>query len=151
VRARGIGQVELDVRVEAVAEPVGQGADARVNVGKLGDEGVARVDGPAEVPDEGLEELLAGVAGRPLDDGPQGSELVVLRPARGADCGSCQPVGFGGSWNAAGPGFALSVHRTPPTAPCPRSRMHGQSWWYCTRFSGTTGVVHVTVPACCNL
>ena len=40
---------------------------------ELGHEGVPRADGRRQVADEGLKELLPGVARRPLDDGAQGA------------------------------------------------------------------------------
>ena len=63
--------VPLDVVGDPVPEPERQGARPRAT-GELGHEGVARPDGRSQVADEGLKELLPGVARSPLDDGAQG-------------------------------------------------------------------------------
>ena len=48
------------------------------NAGELGHEGVRHPGGPAQGADQGAEELLPGVAGGALDDGPQGGHLVPI-------------------------------------------------------------------------
>ena len=72
VLAGRVGHVPLDVVGDVVSEPERQGARHRA-AGELGHEGVARADGRRQVADEGLKELLPGVARRPLDDGAQGA------------------------------------------------------------------------------
>ena len=82
VLAGGAGQVELDVVADLPLAPVGEGADPRRHAGELGDEGVAHPDRRGQVPDQRLEEDLARAPGRPLDDRPQGGDLVAFRGRR---------------------------------------------------------------------
>ena len=82
VLAGGPGQVELDVLADLPLAPVGEGPDPRRDAGELGDEGIAHPDRRGQVPDERLEEDLARAPRRPLDDRPQGSDLVAFRGRR---------------------------------------------------------------------
>ena len=73
------GEIEFDVREDLAPAPVREGPDASRDTGELGDERETHPDRRREVPDERLEKDLARTPGRPLDDRPQGGDLVIDR------------------------------------------------------------------------
>ncbi len=72
--AGGADHVPLDVVGDPVQEPERQGTDP-CPAGELGHEGVARSDSRRQMADEGLKELLSGIAHGPLDEGAQSGQL----------------------------------------------------------------------------
>ena len=79
VLARSPVEVVLFVRAKLALSVVGERADPRRDAGKLGDEGIAHLHRTGQMLHQGLEEGLARVPYRPLDDLPQRSDLVVIR------------------------------------------------------------------------
>src|SRR5262249_24460261 len=85
--------VPLDVVGDPVPEPERQGAHPRAAC-ELGHQRVARADGRREVADEGLKELLPGVARGPLRGGRGGGMAGGRGPVRaccGSDPWTCPP------------------------------------------------------------
>src|SRR5258707_859139 len=65
----GAGEVVLEVLLNLPPRPEGEGADACVHAGELGDGGEGHAEGRGQMAHQVLEELLARAAGGPLDDG----------------------------------------------------------------------------------
>ena len=59
--------------------PKGDGADPRIHVGELGDDGVGDVDGRSQSPHQRPEEILSRAAGRPFDDVAECAKIVAKR------------------------------------------------------------------------
>ncbi len=70
-----VGDVVLEVAEEAIADPEGERPQAVLPFEILGHPGALLVDGAGQVPDELVEERLAGLDGGAVDDLEQG--LVI--------------------------------------------------------------------------
>ncbi len=79
VLAGGPGQVEFDIVQDRPFAPVRQGPRPHRRAVELGDEGVIDAHGRGQVPDQRLEERGADALRRPLHNGPQGGQLIVVQ------------------------------------------------------------------------
>ena len=80
--AGGASDRVLEGLDEPVPEPEGERPQPRAVRARLGEPGAEGVEGAGEAPHQRAVEGLAGLAGRPLDDGPQRGLLVDAPLAR---------------------------------------------------------------------
>ena len=73
------GKIIFHVVHDPITRPKGDGADTRIHVGELGDDGVGDVDGRSQSAHQRPEKLLSRAAGRPFDDVAECAEIVANR------------------------------------------------------------------------
>src|SRR6185312_5922299 len=105
--------IVLKVFLDAASRPIGECADAGIDLAELGDGGEGHADGGGEVARQILKKLFAGAASGPLDDGPQGIEVVPSRRWRRRPFPRPWTCRVGGRRECRGTGWFL-VHRGSP-------------------------------------